>query len=160
VELILVQLRSRAVIDVRDGMSVTNVGRRNRVSRRTLPPWLRRSDEGGLADLTERNSAPESCPHQMAPLVGLARPGAETLQVGPTVDQTMSIEWLTSIDQGSVSEVQLADGWHTIDVPSFIVSPQDASFSFDETVSHTHTSPRTRVVVGPLSAVLAVAFAN
>jgi hypothetical protein len=72
----------------------------------------------------------------------------------------MSIEWLTSIDQGLVSEVQLADGWHTIDVPSFIVSPQDASFSFDETVAHTHTSPRTRVVVGPLSAVLAVAFAN
>ena len=57
-------------------------------------------------------------------------------------------------------EVQLADGWHTIDVPSFTVSPQDESFSFDETVAHTHTSPRTRVVVGPLTAVLAVAFAN
>ena len=32
--------------------------------------------------------------------------------------------------------------------------------SFDETVAHTHTSPRTRVVVGSLSAVLAVAFAS
>ncbi len=72
----------------------------------------------------------------------------------------MSIEWLTAIDEALVSEVQLADGWHKIDVPSFIVSPSDESFSFDETVAHTHTSPRTRVVVGPLSAVLAVAFEN
>ncbi len=72
----------------------------------------------------------------------------------------MSIEWLVSIDEAHVSEVQLADGWHTIDVPSFTISPQDQSFSFDETVAHTHTSPRTRVVVGPLTAVLAVAFAN
>lgn len=70
----------------------------------------------------------------------------------------MSIEWLTAIDEGQVSEVQLADGWHAIDVPSFVVSASDQSFSFDETVAHTHTSPRTRVVVGPLSAVLAVAF--
>jgi len=72
----------------------------------------------------------------------------------------MSIEWLTAIDEAEVTEVQLADGWHLIDVPSFVVSPSDASFSFDETVAHTHTSPRTRVVVGPLSAVLAVAFKN
>ncbi len=62
----------------------------------------------------------------------------------------MSIEWLAAIDEPLVSEVQLADGWHTIVVSSFTVSPQDASFSFDETVSQTHTSPRTRVVVGPL----------
>ena len=72
----------------------------------------------------------------------------------------MSIEWLAAIDEPLVSEVQLADGWHTIVVSSFTVSPQDASFSFDETVSQTHTSPRTRVVVGPLTAVLAVAFAS
>jgi hypothetical protein len=79
---------------------------------------------------------------------------------GTYCGETMSIEWIASIDQDLVSDVQLADGWHTIDVPSFIVSPQDASFSFDETVAHTHTSPRTRVVVGPLSSVLAVAFAS
>lgn len=72
----------------------------------------------------------------------------------------MSIEWLTAIDEVQVSEVQLADGWHSIDVSSFIVSPSDESFSFDETVIRTHTSPRTRVVVGPLTAVLAVAFKN
>ena len=45
----------------------------------------------------------------------------------------MSIEWLTAIDEAEVSEVQLADGWHSIDVPSFVVSPSDESFSFDET---------------------------
>ena len=72
----------------------------------------------------------------------------------------MSIEWLASIDEDHVSEVQLADGWHKIDVPSFTVSASDESFSFDETVAQTHTSVRTRVVVGPLSAVLAVAFAD
>ena len=72
----------------------------------------------------------------------------------------MSIEWLTAIDQAQVCEVQLADGWHSIDMTSFIVSASDESFSFDETVAHTHTSPRTRLVVGPLSAVLAVAFKN
>jgi hypothetical protein len=72
----------------------------------------------------------------------------------------MNIEWLAAIDEAKVSEVQLEDGWHTIVVPSFTISQSDESFSFDETVAHTHTSPRTRVVVGPLSAVLAVAFAT
>ena len=72
----------------------------------------------------------------------------------------MSIEWLTAIDVAQVSEVQLADGWHSIDLTSFIVSPSDESFSFDETVAQTHTSPRTRLVVGPLTAVIAVAFKN
>lgn len=70
----------------------------------------------------------------------------------------MSIDWLSAIDEANVSEVQLSDGWHTIEVSSFTVSPEDASFSFDETVALTHTSPRTRLVVGPLSAVLAVGF--
>jgi hypothetical protein len=72
----------------------------------------------------------------------------------------MSIEWLAAIDEAKVSEVQLDDGWHSIDVPSFTIGRSDESFSFDETVTHTHTSPRTRKVVGPLSAVLAVAFST
>ena len=72
----------------------------------------------------------------------------------------MSIDWLTAIDEVQVSEVHLADGWHSIDASSFIVSPSDESFSFDETVVSNYTSPRTRVVVGPLSAVLAVAFSK
>ena len=70
----------------------------------------------------------------------------------------MSNEWLAAIDEAKVSEVQLEDGWHTIDIPSFTIRRSDESFSFDETVAQTHTSVRTRVVVGPLRAVLAVAF--
>jgi hypothetical protein len=72
----------------------------------------------------------------------------------------MSTEWLEGIDQDQVIEVQLADGWHSIAARSFKVSPQGTWFSFDETVAHTHTSERTRIVVGPPSAVLAVAFAQ
>lgn len=72
----------------------------------------------------------------------------------------MSTEWLGNIDGARVSEVLLADGWHSIDVPSFTVSPSDESFSFDETLAHTHTSSRTRVVVGPLSSVLAVSYGD
>ena len=70
----------------------------------------------------------------------------------------MSTGWLGNIDSGRVSEVLLVDGWHSIDVPSFTVFPADESFSFDETLAHTHTSSRTRVVFGPLSAVLAVSY--
>jgi hypothetical protein len=72
----------------------------------------------------------------------------------------MGTEWLANIDSGRVSEVLLADGWHSLDVPSFTVSTADESFSFDETLAHTHTSSRTRVVLGPLSAVLAVSYGD
>jgi transposase InsO family protein len=69
VELKLVEQRYRAVIDVLDGMSVTDVARRNGVSRQTLHTWLRRYAEGGMAGLADKSSKPESCPHQMAPLI-------------------------------------------------------------------------------------------
>ena len=75
----------------------------------------------------------------------------------PTVGE-MSTGWLGNIDSDRVSEVLLVDGWHSIDVPSFAVNPSEESFSFDETLAHTHTSTRTRVVFGPLSAVLAVSY--
>ena len=69
VELKLEEQRYRAVIDVLDGMSVTDVARRNGVSRQTLHTWLRRYAEGGMAALADRSSKPESCPHQMPPLI-------------------------------------------------------------------------------------------
>jgi transposase InsO family protein len=69
VELKAVEQRYRAVIDVLDGMSVTDVARRNGVSRQTLHTWLRRYAEGGMAALADKSSKPESCPHQMAPLI-------------------------------------------------------------------------------------------
>jgi transposase InsO family protein len=69
VELKLVEQRYRAVIDVLDGMSVTDVARRNKVSRQTVHTWLRRYAAGGMAALADKSSKPESCPHQMPAVV-------------------------------------------------------------------------------------------
>ena len=69
VELKAVEQRYRAVIDVLDGMSVTDVARRNGVSRQSVHTWLRRYADGGMAGLADKSSKPESCPHQMAPLI-------------------------------------------------------------------------------------------
>ena len=69
VELKLVEQRYRAVIDVLDGMSVTDVARRNKVSRQTIHTWLRRYANGGMAALADKTSKPESCPHQMAAVI-------------------------------------------------------------------------------------------
>lgn len=68
VELKAVEQRYRAVIDVLDGMSVTEVAQRNGVSRQSVHTWLRRYANGGMAALADKSSKPESCPHQMAPL--------------------------------------------------------------------------------------------
>jgi Homeodomain-like domain len=69
VELKLVEQRYRAVIDVLDGMRVTDVARRNQVSRRSVQTWLRRYFEGGMAALADKSSKPESCQHQIPPLI-------------------------------------------------------------------------------------------
>jgi transposase InsO family protein len=69
VELKAVEQRYRAVIDVLDGMSVTDVARRNNVTRQSVHTWLRRYAEGGMAALADKSSKPESCPHQMAPVI-------------------------------------------------------------------------------------------
>lgn len=69
VELELVELRYRAVIDVLDGMSVTEVAQRNGVTRQSVHTWLRRYADGGMAALADKSSKPESCPHQMAPVI-------------------------------------------------------------------------------------------
>ncbi len=69
VELKLVEQRYRAVIDVLDGMSVTDVAQRNGVSRQSVHTWLRRYANGGMAALADKSSRPERCPHQMAPVI-------------------------------------------------------------------------------------------
>jgi transposase len=48
VELKVVEQRYRAVIDVLDGMSVTDVAMRNGVSRQTVHTWLRLHANGGI----------------------------------------------------------------------------------------------------------------
>ncbi len=57
------------MIDVLDGMSVTDVARRNGVSRQSVHTWLRRYANGGMAALADKSSKPDSCPHQMAPVI-------------------------------------------------------------------------------------------
>jgi transposase-like protein len=71
VELGVVEQRYRAVLEVLDdGASVTDVARRYGVARQTVHGWLRRyANDGGLAGLADRSSRPESCPHQMGPVV-------------------------------------------------------------------------------------------
>jgi len=69
VELGLVEQRYQAVLEVLDGATVTDVARRNGVARQTVHGWLRRYASAGLAGLADCSSRPESCPHQIGPLV-------------------------------------------------------------------------------------------
>jgi transposase len=62
--------RYRAVLEVLDGASVTEVARRFGVSRQTVHAWLRRyAEDGGVVNLDDRTSRPWSCPHQMDPII-------------------------------------------------------------------------------------------
>ena len=45
------------------------MARRNGVSRQSVHTWLRRYANGGMAALADKSSKPESCPHQMAPVI-------------------------------------------------------------------------------------------
>jgi transposase InsO family protein len=66
VELAVVEQRYRAVLEVLEGASVTEVARRFGVARQTLHQWLRRyAADGGMANLADRSSRPSWCPHQM-----------------------------------------------------------------------------------------------
>ena len=70
VELGVVEQRYRAVLEVLDGAPVIEVARRYGVARQTLHEWLRRyAIEGGIANLADRSSRPEWCPHQMPAVV-------------------------------------------------------------------------------------------
>jgi transposase InsO family protein len=69
VELGLVEQRVKAVHEVLDGATVTDVAKRNGVTRQTLHTWLRRYASSGVAGLVDKTSKPESCPHQMVPVV-------------------------------------------------------------------------------------------
>jgi hypothetical protein len=70
VELGLVELRYQAVREVlNDGASVTDVARRNKVSRQTVHEWLVKYANRGLPGLMDRSTKPMSCPYQMSPVV-------------------------------------------------------------------------------------------
>ena len=69
-ELRVGEQRYRAVWEVLDGASVTEVARRFSVSRQSVHTWLRRyAADGGLGGLGDRSSRPHGCPHQMSPAV-------------------------------------------------------------------------------------------
>jgi transposase-like protein len=62
VELNVVEQRYRAVLEVLDGASVTDVAVRYGVVRQTVHGWLRRYAAGdGLGGLADRSSRPVSC---------------------------------------------------------------------------------------------------
>lgn len=70
VELNVVEQRYQAVLEVlNQGAAVTDVARRNGVSRQTVHAWLRKYASRGLAGLTDGSAKPMSCPHQMTPEV-------------------------------------------------------------------------------------------
>ena len=70
VELGLVEQRFAAVMEViNDGQPVTDVARRYGVSRQTVHRWLRRYGSGGVAGLVDGSPKPDTCPHQMLPVV-------------------------------------------------------------------------------------------
>jgi transposase InsO family protein len=66
----LVEQRYQAVLEVLDhGATVTDVARRNGVSRQSVHAWLRKYAAHGLAGLVDATSKPLSCPHQMGPVL-------------------------------------------------------------------------------------------
>jgi transposase len=70
VELRVGEQRYRAVREVLEGASVTEVARRFGVSRQSVHAWLNRyAAAGGLGGLGDRSARPHACPHQMSPVV-------------------------------------------------------------------------------------------
>ncbi len=49
--------------------SVTDVARRYGVSRQTVHKWLVRYASHRLAGLIDKSATPDTCPHQMSPVV-------------------------------------------------------------------------------------------
>ena len=65
IELGVVEQRHKAVLEVLDGLPVTEVALRYGVTRQTVHRWLRRYEGAGLAGLTDASSRPLGCPHQL-----------------------------------------------------------------------------------------------
>jgi transposase InsO family protein len=72
-EMSVAEQRYLAVLAViADGHEVAAVAQQWGVSRQTLHAWLSRYETAGLEGLSDRSHRPESCPHQMPPLVEAA----------------------------------------------------------------------------------------
>jgi len=70
VELSMLEQRYLAVREVLDtGAKVTDVATRHGIDRRTLHRWLVRYANEGMGALADRSSKPDTCPHQIAPVI-------------------------------------------------------------------------------------------
>jgi transposase len=70
VELSMVEQRYQAVREViASGDPITVVAARYGVDRRTLHRWLTKYANGGLEALATRSNRPDTCPHQMDPVI-------------------------------------------------------------------------------------------
>jgi transposase InsO family protein len=70
VELSMVEQRYQAVREVLDsGATITEVAKHYGVDRRTLHRWLTRYATGGLEALVTQSNRPDTCPHQMDPVI-------------------------------------------------------------------------------------------
>jgi transposase-like protein len=66
----MVEQRYQAVREVLDtGATITDVAARYGVDRTTLHHWLSRYANGGLEALATKSSKPDTCPHQMDPVI-------------------------------------------------------------------------------------------
>lgn len=66
----MVEQRYQAVREVIDsGDSITEIAARFGVARSTLHLWLNRYAEGGLGALESKSCKPDTCPHQMDPVI-------------------------------------------------------------------------------------------
>ena len=69
IELGVVEQRHKAVLEVMEGLPVTEVAGRYGVTRQTVHRWLRWYAQGGIAALADGSHRPATCPHRMAPEV-------------------------------------------------------------------------------------------
>ena len=69
IELGVVEQRHAAVLEVMEGLPVTEVAGRYGVTRQTVHRWLRWYAQGGIAALADGSHRPATCPHRMAPEV-------------------------------------------------------------------------------------------
>ena len=69
IELGVVEQRHKAVLEVPEGLPVTEVAARYGVTRQTVHRWLRCYASGGIAALADSSCRPASCPHRTAPEV-------------------------------------------------------------------------------------------
>ena len=119
-ELRVGEQRYRAVWEVLDGASVTEVARRFKVSRQSVHSWLTRyAADGGLGGLGDRSSRPHGCPHQMSPAteariveIRRAHPawGADRIRYQLQQDGIMPVPGRTSIYRALVRNGLVSPG--------------------------------------------------